>query len=259
MHPGLGPQAEARLLYVEQLQLPERVRSGPGEFVIWDIGLGAAANALAALQATREIARPVRLLSFDLSAAPLAFALQHAVALGYFEGYEAPVTDLLKDNTIQFRDGARDVHWQFFPGDFPELLRQPALAQLPPPHAILFDAFSPARNPAMWTLPVFTNLFRRLDPARPCALPTYSRSTLMRVTLLLAGFFVGTGRPSGAKEETTVAANTLDLIAHPLDRRWLDRAYRSHSAEPLHTPEYVRLPLTPESWERLQRHPQFTR
>ena len=56
IHPGLGPAAEAEALYVRQLQLRERLQNHAGEFVIWDVGLGAAANALAVLRATREIA-----------------------------------------------------------------------------------------------------------------------------------------------------------------------------------------------------------
>ncbi|TAK96246.1 MAG: hypothetical protein EPO07_14730, partial [Verrucomicrobia bacterium] len=128
---------------------------------------------------------------------------------------------------------------------------------IPPPHAIMFDAFSPAKNPAMWTLPLFTNLFRALDPQRPCALTTYSRSTMLRVTLLLAGFFVGRGVPTGLKEETTVAANSLALLDAPLDRRWLERARRSDSAEPLREPIYSRAPLSLECWEQLLAHPQF--
>ena len=126
------------------------------------------------------------------------------------------------------------------------------------PHAVLFDAFSPAKNPAMWTLPLFTNLFRRLEPQRPCALPTYSRSTSTRVTLLLAGFFVGVGHATGEKEETTIAANTLKLLTEPLDRRWLERARRSHSAEPMIEAIYRIAPLTAESWEKLKAHPQFS-
>ena len=109
----------------------------------------------------------------------------------------------------------------------------------------------------MGTLPVFENLYRALDPARPCALTTYSRSTMIRTTLLLAGFFVGGGHATGLKEETTIAANTLDLIAEPLDARWLDRAARSDSAEPLRGPVYARLPIRPETMARIRRHPQF--
>ena len=109
----------------------------------------------------------------------------------------------------------------------------------------------------MWSLPLFTKLFQQLDPQRPCALPTYSRSTIMRVTLLLAGFFVGVGHATGKKEETTIAANTLELLDEPLDLRWLDRARRSHSAEPMVEDVYRIAPLSPESWEKLRAHPQF--
>ena len=53
-HPVIGPAAEAEALYVRQLRLPERVQATPGEFVIWDVGLGAAANALTAIRLIRE-------------------------------------------------------------------------------------------------------------------------------------------------------------------------------------------------------------
>jgi hypothetical protein len=80
---------------------------------------------------------------------------------------------------------------------------------------------------------------------------------MLRVSLLLAGFFVGAGHPTGEKEETTIAANTLDLITEPLDHRWLQRARNSTGAEPLCEPSYRQAPLSPETWERLQNHPQF--
>ena len=89
-------------------------------------------------------------------------------------------------------------------------------------------------------------------------MPTYSRSTIMRVTLLLAGFYVGVGHATGEKTETTIAANTLALLTEPLDRRWLDRARRSHSAEPMVEAIYRIAPLTAESWEKLRAHPQFS-
>ena len=261
-HPVIGPVAEAEALYVRQLQLCERLAKHPGEFVIWDVGLGAAANALTVLRATRDIACPIRLVSFDRTIEPLEFALQNAAALGYFGGYESQIQTLLQRQSLKFNDGAREVDWELHLGDFPTFLADSKLKTensklVPPPHAILFDAYSPAKNPAMWTLPLFTNLFRLLDPQRPCALPTYSRSTILRVTLLLAGFFVGVGHATGEKEETTIAANTLALLSEPLDRRWLDRARRSHSAEPMAVPVYQIAPLSEESRAKLQAHPQF--
>jgi tRNA U34 5-methylaminomethyl-2-thiouridine-forming methyltransferase MnmC len=263
MHPGLGPREEADLLYVRQLRIPERLAETPDDFVIWDIGLGAAANAIAVLRATTDIdipGRPLRIVSFDNTAEPLEFALKNAAALGYLSGYENPLSELLLKKKTTFSNGSLHVDWEFHLGDFPGWLSKGrGVVPAPAPHAIFYDAFSPAKNPGMWTLSVFRNLYSALDPQRPCALTTYSRSTVLRATLLLAGFFVGVGHATGLKEETTIAANTLDLIREPLDHRWLDRARRSHSAEPLREPVYTRAPLSAASIEGLVGHLQFRR
>src|SRR5207248_5448651 len=73
-HPVIGPVAEAEALYVRQLDLLERLRQHTREFVIWDVGLGAAANALTLLRATREVPSALRLTSFDQTIEPLEFA-----------------------------------------------------------------------------------------------------------------------------------------------------------------------------------------
>src|SRR5207302_1936754 len=199
----------------------------PGEFVIWDVGRGAAANALTLLRCSRATACDLRLISFDHTLEPLQFALQHAASLGYLIDFEPQLTQLLHSHRLSFNDNAREVHWELHVAHFPTLLQQTAAEKLPKPHAIMYDAFSPAKNPAMWTEPLFARLFQLLDGDRPCALPTYSRSTMLRVTLLLAGFFVGIGHATGEKEETTIAANSLELIDEPLERRWLQRVRRS--------------------------------
>jgi tRNA U34 5-methylaminomethyl-2-thiouridine-forming methyltransferase MnmC len=251
-HPVIGPAAEAEALYVNQLKLRERLRAQDGEFVVWDVGLGAAANVLAVICAAAEFPCTLRVISFDRTVEPLRFALKHAGELGYFAGYEKLVAQLIESGRACFER----VQWELRVGDFPGLMRAGSPA-LPPPHAILFDAFSPARNPAMWTAPLFSNLFRRLDPNRPCAMPTYSRSTMLRVTLLLAGFFVGVGHATGEKEETTIAANALQLLDEPLQTAWLQRVRKSKSAEPLRDATYRQAPLSRASWEELAQHPQF--
>ena len=295
-HPVIGPAMEAEALYVRQLRLPERVRETSGEFVIWDVGLGAAANALTVVRLIREdlatrwssrfsvpqrtipqrgieLQHPapkiLRLISFDLTTDAAAFALEHGAELGYVAGYESALAELIKNHSVKFGDDWLQVEWTLEPGDFPAMLKSwsSSFSLSGPdtlkrelqhaPHAILFDPHSPKKNPVMWTAPLFVDLFQRLDPQRPCALATYTRSTMARVTMLLGGFFVGVGHPSGLKEETTVAANRLDLLDEPLDRRWLERAKCSHSAEPLSGPVYRQTPLSPESWEKLRQHPQF--
>ncbi len=256
-HPVIGPVAEAEALYVRQLRLRDRVAAHQGEFVIWDVGLGAAANAVTVLRATRDLPCSLRLVSFDHTLEPLEFALGNTTHLNYLVGYETHLESLLKEGHVAFQDGPQSVTWEIHQADFPTLVAAPAARTLAKPHTVMFDAFSPAKNPAMWSQPLFASLYRLLDPDRPCALPTYSRSTMLRVTLLLAGFRVGVGHATGEKEETTIAANVPELIAEPLGRRWLQRVRRSTSAEPMWEPAYRQAPLTAATWEKLQQHPQF--
>ena len=253
-HPIAGPVAEAEALYVRQLRLRERI-SSTREFIIWDVGLGAGGNVLTALRQLEDVSAALRIISFDRTLQPLRFALQHAAALEFVSGFEDRIRAALEPGEATFQHGKLQVKWQIFLGDFPDLVA--GKASWPAPNAIFFDAFSPARNPEMWTLPLFENLFARLAPSRPCALATFSRSTAARVAMLMAGFFVGAGEPIAGKEETTVAANASDLIFNPLGRRWLERARASQSAEPLRANTYRRASLSEETWEILCRHPQF--
>src|SRR2546422_6761799 len=87
-HPVIGPVAEAEALYVRQLKLIERLQKTQDEFVLWDVGLGAAANVLTVLRATQELPCLLRIVSFEQTLEPLEFALRHTQPLGYICGYE---------------------------------------------------------------------------------------------------------------------------------------------------------------------------
>jgi hypothetical protein len=81
-HPGVGPQEEACTLHVEQQQVVERAKSC-ADFVLWDVGLGAAANTLTAIRALQvglpqEHLSSVTIESFDQTTGPLEFALKNA-------------------------------------------------------------------------------------------------------------------------------------------------------------------------------------
>ncbi len=271
-HPVVGPAAEAETIHVGGTRMVERAREAdPGDFVVWDVGLGAAANALAAVKTLRaeDGAKPpgrdVRILSFDRSVGALDFASENAAALSYSGQQRGWIAGLRRDGQVTIpAGGGRSVHWSMCLGDFPALVAGPA--ELPPPHAVFFDPYSPAVNPEMWTLELFESLYRRLRPDVPCLLTTYTRSTAVRVTLLLAGFYVGVGRSVGEKDETTVATNVPALLNHPLGRKWVDtKAYVSTNAAPLRvaagaaqTPvNYTRNPINNEDFARLQSHPQF--
>ena len=261
-HPVVGPEEEAEALYVRQLQLVDRFEkhreTSPNiPFVIWDVGLGAGANVLVAFRSLMGIRGSLRVISFDHTLAPLRFALSHASHLGYFGPLHPVVEQLLDSGSARYGSGAFEAEWSVVQGDFPSLIHSSAAPTWPKPHCILFDAYSPARNPAMWPLPLFTRLRDLAIDTIPCAMATYSRATLLRVTLLRAGWHVGVGRATGEKDETTLAANRPELIDAPLTRQWLDRALRSTSAEPMLEPHYRQEPLSETSRRALATHAQF--
>ncbi|HEX9290546.1 MAG TPA: tRNA guanosine(34) transglycosylase Tgt, partial [Anaeromyxobacteraceae bacterium] len=83
MHPVIGATAEAERLYVAQSRLAERLVEGRGALVLFDVGLGAGSNALAALRAARaapEGARGLDVVSFDRGTGALALAATDAGA-----------------------------------------------------------------------------------------------------------------------------------------------------------------------------------
>jgi tRNA U34 5-methylaminomethyl-2-thiouridine-forming methyltransferase MnmC len=143
------------------------------------------------------------------------------------------------------------LRWHLHRGDF-----RAQLDAAPAPHAILYDPYSPRANPELWTLEHFTKLHASLDPARPCLLSNYTRSTAVRVTLLLAGFFVGHGHATGEKDQTTIASNDRPLLTDSLDHAWLGRVRRSTASAPLRAGGNAG-PISVEDFARLSAHPQF--
>jgi hypothetical protein len=253
-HPVTGPLIEARILHVEQQRLVERatVCSAQGaSFVVWDVGFGAAANALSAVCALRGLPGRVEIHSFDKNTDSIVFALGHSAELGYIEPFQAELNELVKKKVISF---GKNIRWHFHLGDFRELI---ATETFPAPDAILFDPYSPKSNPEMWTLDFFTALRNTLGEGKPCLWTNYSRSTSVRVALLLAGFYVGIGREVGEKAETTIASNDLSLLEKPLDAEFLIKVKRSTNSAPLRTQSYGLAPISDEEFAQLKAHPQF--
>jgi len=256
MHPHIGPEIEVQSLYVEGLDLVGRAKSAQ-EFCLWDIGMGAGANVLVAMNALVGSVPRLRVMSFDHTAGALRFAAERPDDFAYLRDFEQETKTLLDRGAVEFAKSDTLVEWQFLEGDFLGELsnREDTIVA---PHTILFDAWSPMRNSGMWTEEVFRSIHARLDPTRPCSLATYSRATCIRSALLLVGFYVGRGRAVGAKEESTVAANDLSLLKEPLEASWLEKAARSHSGHPLTSDKFTQEPLTEEQLNQLRNHPQFS-
>lgn len=248
MHPSIGPWHEALRLYVEQPRLAEWLRQPGPPLIILDVGLGAATNAVAALTCARELGaerrRPLEVLSLEVDLAPLRLALADAEGFPFLQPWLKAAEALMRDGVWE-ADGLR---WRLLLGNAVSHLDRP----LPPADLVYFDPFSPASNPEMWTEAVLSKVRERSrTDGEGALLLTYSAATPTRVTLLLAGFYVGAGSSTGTKGETTVAATRLQALESPLGARWLERWRRSSSRAPHGAP------LTPEVETRLLAHPQW--
>jgi tRNA U34 5-methylaminomethyl-2-thiouridine-forming methyltransferase MnmC len=251
-HPGIGPKAEAEAIHVNGQQLAARAATcSTRNFVIWDVGLGGAANAIAAIEAVAGAESDVELHSFECDLRSAHFACDNAAALGYFGEHAETLRRLIREGTAT----SGNVSWHLHQGDFTDPSRWHAA---PRPDAILYDPYSPRRNPALWTMEHFRALRTQLQGGPACTMTSYSRSSAVRVTLLLAGFYVGFGPATGEKDQTTVASTSLDLLTQPLDARWLERVRRSTAAAPLRIDRDAG-PINADDWEALIEHPQFTR
>jgi len=249
-HPVVGPMHEAELLHVRQQRLAERAEAAGETFIIWDVGLGAAANAIAVIDALQSIPATIELHSFECDLGALQFALKHAARLSYLVPHLSSLRELLATGSASI--GA--IRWILHHGNFRQRLGSDSL---PAPHSILFDPYSPSSNPELWSLEAFRALHRRLHPERPCLLTNYTRSTAVRVALLLAGFYVGHGIAVAEKDQTTIATNHFSLLDQPLGTDWLRRAHRSTRSAPPRDGDGSGGPISPEDWETLLEHPQF--
>jgi queuine tRNA-ribosyltransferase len=218
MHSRTAPMEEARKLYVEQSFLAERLRenSQTGEpLVIWDVGLGAGANAMAAIACHETVsrARPLQIISFENDLDSLRLALRQQHDFPYLRVHAT--TAILAGGYWQSPKEA-DLSWRLLPGDFLETMERATT-----PDLIFYDMFSTRSSGHLWTLGVFRKLFAACA-GRAAELFTYTCSTANRAALLAAGFHLARGRNAGEKIETTIALTPVALRCSFAGRReWL--------------------------------------
>ena len=261
-HPVLGPTAEAEQLYIGPSGLVPRWKQGL-DLCVWDVGFGAAGNAAAVWKAWKKTAAgSCRMTSFDLDRRALNAAREYHQqdkrAFDYLSDVPADAWRAMEQGEAwQKREEGRTFHWHWVWGDFIDLAGEFSASVHDVPDVVIYDPYSPARNPEMWSLGHWQRLAAFLRSGPGTTLHYYSRSTALRVTLLLAGFFVGRGAAAAEKEETTVAATRIELLDEPLGRKFLERVARSTNAAPFIGGARTVRTLAAAEWERLESHPQW--
>lgn len=260
MHSHSPPMIEAQALYVEQSNLASRLQAPDSQpLVIWDVGLGAAANAMAAIQCYEMQAqagpvRPLQILSFETDLDALKLGLANKARFPYLRHGAA--------DTLVIRGGWQSrqypgLSWRLFKGDFYQ-----TFLNAPRPDLIFYDFYSSRTHQHLWSVESFKKLYQATQ-MHPAELFTYSTSTAVRVALLAAGFYVAHGRSSGVKTETTIALTPgfAQPCHHPLlAQEWFHKWHRSQARVPeglsedeekafeqliLNHPQFQGLPLPP--------------
>jgi len=201
------PSDEANALYIEQSNLAARLLVHPNtpladeqkilELIIWDVGLGAASNAMAAINPFEKLyalegpsaLRPLRIISFECDLDPLTLATKKSARFPHLQ-HGAPHALLANG---RWTHASNLLSWELVKGDFSD-----HFPSAPAPDLIFYDPFSSKIDTALWTSAVFTRIFAHCQP-KPVELYTYSAATAVRVALLTAEFFVAEGVGTGPK------------------------------------------------------------
>jgi queuine tRNA-ribosyltransferase len=235
MHSTNRPDVEANALYVDQSRLAQRVLRVPvsdsvvgtrptppasipapiPDLVIWDVGLGAASNAMAAIACFEQAfvqrgaseLRAVRLVSFERDLDPLILATQKSARFPHLQ-HAAPHGLLAKGRWMH---ASGLLTWELVEGDFLE-----RFSSAPPPDIVFYDPFSPKTDEALWHSDVFARLATH-GGHRRMELYTYTASTAVRAALLWAGFWVAEGIGIGPKATTTIACSVGQGEPVPFD------------------------------------------
>ena len=264
MHTQTPPFDEARRLYIDRSDLARRLRLATGEnpttaapLILWDVGLGTATTAMAAIRTLEEEAasgavRPLQIVSFENDLDPLKLALGHRDKFGHLR-HSAPGS-LIHRGHWQSRLNP-GLGWRLLTGDFTETLS----GTHAPPDLIFYD-ISSGTSSGLWNLATLRRLFTACQD-RPAELFTSACSTAIRAALLGAGFHVARGLGAGTKVETTIALtpaalpgasrHRYEMLSHDWFTKW------SH-ADSRFPPDICADGF--ESFEQsLRAHPQFRR
>lgn len=199
MQRSSGEVMPARELYVEQSQLIFRLEKE--SITLWDIGMGAATNCMAAIRAYEEavdagkILQPLKILSFENDLDSLRLAADNQKYFPHLR-HGAPHTILERK---EWGSKKYAMEWRLLEGDFLTTMEQAAVPQI-----IFYDPFSYKLDSALWQLPAIEKLFAKIS-GFDVRLYTNSASAAVRSIFLTAGFFVAKSLAARSKSEVTIA------------------------------------------------------
>lgn len=229
-HSRNGALKESYEKYCRPCRIEELAREE--SMVILDVGFGLGYNALAALYCARQANRhcDIKIISLEKDLINAGILKNLKIPAKYRDLYRR-VLDAAKRGRY-FRDKT-DI----------EIIRGDAREQIiiidESFDAVFLDPFSVRKNPQLWTVDFFKELYKRMKER--AILSTYSASTPVRSGLVEAGFYIGEGPGDEMKRGGTVASKSADLVCP--DEGMLEKIRNSPERMPYYDP---RLDFTAE-------------
>lgn len=178
-HSRHGSLTESMHVFIRQ-GLHEKLSAGKNHIRIGEIGLGSYLNAALAFQFAKENAIRVEYLALEAFPPPLE-------TLRTFSSQLPPAIQLFHSSLLACREG-ENTH---FAGCFSlQWTREtwPATGFLKSLDVLFYDAFSPDKQPELWTTAAFETAFESMNTEG--ILVTYCSKSYVRRNMLEAGFLV---------------------------------------------------------------------
>lgn len=197
-HSTTGAREETQLHYIRGCQVIEKIQT-LSKLNILEVGFGLGIGFLETYQTLSSFQKPWHFLSLELDRELLKwFAHEHK---------EHPFLSRLQwremDGVSMLEASDDFVHLTVLCGDARVTFKEYAKKTSFTCDAIYQDAFSPKRNPVLWTTEWFEVL--RRHASGNATLSTYSASTSIRKSLLAAGWSLHKGERFGPKRTSTRA------------------------------------------------------
>jgi tRNA U34 5-methylaminomethyl-2-thiouridine-forming methyltransferase MnmC len=210
-HSTHGAIAETKLRFLEGCQLENRwLNQKHINFKIFEVGFGLGIGAIETLQLWSNLSMPVNIefVSCEIDEELILWCIKNHKEI-FANHYPSELLDLFKNlkkdssHLFYYSDIKNKFHLKIFVGDI--LNHQNILKNNYQNcfNAIFQDAYSPKKNPTLWTLDWFE--FLKNISAPDCILSTYSSSVSVRKNLMDAGFTIENGPGFGKKKSSTKA------------------------------------------------------
>jgi len=210
-HSNVGSYQETLYNYVNALEII-KILQGQRETTIFEMGFGAGIGLLVTLDEYFNHKVDTRLIyhSLEIDEGLFFWSLENVFkdrsAYKWMHQYQVIEVNGFKEFHIDYQNIQINIHI----GDAREVTRNLLKMMEGGVDAFYQDPFSPAKNPLLWTVEWFRDLYE-LGSVQ-AVLSTYSASTLIRKSLLLAGWQFGNYLGYGTKRGMTRAwKNTTDM------------------------------------------------